>query len=219
MTMLSRHVVVVEDESLLRDLIAKTLESAGFKVTTAANANDAKRAVIAVDPDAVVLDVELGPGPNGFDFAEALQKTSPEIAIVFLTDLPDARFAGREISEIPRGVSYLRKSQLVDSQELVEALDAVLRDRVAPKLRHDLYEGRPLAELSKKQISVLQLLSLGYTNAQIAEARGTTIRAVESIVSRIFLALGIDVQSEGNARVEAASKYLRASGKSVTEIR
>jgi DNA-binding response OmpR family regulator len=39
-----RHVVLVENEPLMRDLLAKSLESAGFMVTTAANAADAKRA-------------------------------------------------------------------------------------------------------------------------------------------------------------------------------
>ena len=88
--MYSRHVVVVEDEALLRDLIAKTLESNGFEVTTAANAADAARAFKAHDPDAVVLDVELGPGPTGFDFAESLHKTAPDVGIVFLTNLPNS---------------------------------------------------------------------------------------------------------------------------------
>ena len=41
--MLSRHVVVVENEPLMRDLIGKTLEASGFRVTTAANAADANR--------------------------------------------------------------------------------------------------------------------------------------------------------------------------------
>ena len=62
--MLSRHVVVVENEPLMRDLIGKTLEASGFRVTTAANAADAKRVHKAVDPDAVVIDIELGPGPD-----------------------------------------------------------------------------------------------------------------------------------------------------------
>jgi DNA-binding response OmpR family regulator len=61
---MSRTVVVVENESLLRDLIARSLEAAGFHVSTAANAADAKRAVKVVDPDACVIDIELGPGPN-----------------------------------------------------------------------------------------------------------------------------------------------------------
>ena len=215
--MYTRHVVVVEDEALLRDLIAKTLEVKGFQVTTAANAADAARAIRANDPDAVVLDVELGPGPNGFDFAETLRATSPDMGIVFLTNLPDSRFAGRDTKDLPKNVAYLRKSQLIDSNELVVALDAVLKDSVAKSQRHDLNEKRPLAELSKKQISVLQMLAMGFTNSQIAESRGTTIRAVEGIISRIFQALDIDVQAEGNARVEAAAAYLRASGKSLAD--
>jgi DNA-binding NarL/FixJ family response regulator len=215
--MFRRHVVVVEDDALLRDLVAKALESNGFEVTTAANAADATRVFRAHDPDAVVLDVELGPGPNGFDFAESLHKSAPDVGIVFLTNLPDARFAGRETKELPKNISYLRKSQLIDSNELVEALEAVLHDAVESGQRHDLDSGRPLASLSKKQISVLQLLAIGYTNAQIADKRGTTVRAVEGIVSRIFQALEIDVQAEGNARVEAASTYLRASGKSLSD--
>ncbi len=167
--MYNRHVVVVEDESLLRDLIAKTLETSGFQVTTAANAADAARVFKATDPDAVVLDVELGPGPNGFDFAESLHKTAPDVGIVFLTNLPDARFAGRETKDLPANISYLRKSQLIDSNELVEALEAVLHDSITADFRHDLDESRPLRGLSRKQISVLQLLAMGYTNAQIAD--------------------------------------------------
>ena len=213
----ARHVVVVEDESLLRDLIAQSLEQVGFVVSTAANAADAKRTCLAADPDAVVVDVELGPGPNGFDFAMALSQASPDVGIVFLTNLPDSRFVNVDPKALPKRVAYLRKSQLVDSGELVSALDAVLRDRIDSNLRHDLEASRPMADLSKKQISVLQLLAIGYSNTQIADKRGTSVRAVEGIVSRIFQALGIDVQAEGNARVEAARKFLQASGKAITE--
>jgi len=213
----TRHVVVVEDESLLRDLIAQSLEQEGFIVSTAANAADAKRACLAADPDAVVVDIELGPGPNGFDFAMALSQTSPDVGIVFLTNLPDSRFVNVDPKTLPKRVAYLRKSQLVDSGELITALDAVLRDRVDSRLRHDLDQNRPMADLSKKQVSVLQLLAVGYSNAQIANKRGTTVRAVEAIVSRIFQALDIDVQAEGNARVEAARKFLQASGKAINE--
>ena len=39
---LTRHILVVEDEPLLRDLLAKSIEAAGFDVSTAANAADAK---------------------------------------------------------------------------------------------------------------------------------------------------------------------------------
>jgi len=208
----SRTVVVVENESLLRDLIARSLETAGFEVSTAANAADAKRAVKAADPDVCVVDIELGPGPNGFDFAEYLSREAQDVGVVFLTNLPDPRFANRDVKIITQNQAYLRKSQLVDSKELIEAVNAVLKEQDVDKFRHDQNLERPLAELSRRQISVLKLVAEGHSNNQIAEERGTTVRAVEGMVSRIFVALGVDAQGLGNARVEATRMYLNAAG-------
>jgi DNA-binding NarL/FixJ family response regulator len=209
---LQRTIVVVENESLLRDLIARSLEAAGFDVSTAANAADAKRAVKATDPDVCVVDIELGPGPNGFDFAEYLSREAQDVGVVFLTNLPDPRFANRDSKSITQNQAYLRKSQLVDSKELIEAVNAVLKEQDVDKYRHDQNQTRPLAELSKRQISVLKLVAEGQSNSQIAEERGTTVRAVEGMVSRIFIALGVDAQGVGNARVEATRMYLSAAG-------
>jgi DNA-binding NarL/FixJ family response regulator len=209
---LQRTIVVVENESLLRDLIARSLEAAGFDVSTAANAADAKRAVKATDPDVCVVDIELGPGPNGFDFAEYLSREAQDVGVVFLTNLPDPRFANRDSKSITQNQAYLRKSQLVDSKELIEAVNAVLKEQDVDKFRHDQNLDRPLAELSRRQISVLKLVAEGYSNNQIAEERGTTVRAVEGMVSRIFVALGVDAQGLGNARVEATRMYLSAAG-------
>jgi DNA-binding NarL/FixJ family response regulator len=209
---LQRTIVVVENESLLRDLIARSLEAAGFDVSTAANAADAKRAVKATDPDVCVVDIELGPGPNGFDFAEYLSRDAQDVGVVFLTNLPDPRFANRDSKSISQNQAYLRKSQLVDSKELIEAVNAVLKEQDVDKFRHDQNQTRPLAELSRRQISVLKLVAEGQSNSQIAEERGTTVRAVEGMVSRIFIALGVDAQGVGNARVEATRMYLSAAG-------
>jgi DNA-binding NarL/FixJ family response regulator len=209
---LSRTIVVVENESLLRDLIARGLEASGFEVSTAANAADAKRAVKASDPDVCVIDIELGPGPNGFDFAQYLAREAPDVGVVFLTNLPDPRFANRDVRVVTQNQAYLRKSQLVDSRELVEAVNAVLKEENVGDFRHDQSLERPFSELSRRQISVLKLVAEGYSNNQIAEERGTTVRAVEGMVSRIFQALGIDAQGVGNARVEATRMYLSAAG-------
>jgi DNA-binding NarL/FixJ family response regulator len=209
---LSRTVVVVENESLLRDLIARSLEAAGFEVSTAANAADAKRAVKAHDPDICVVDIELGPGPNGFDLADYLAREVPDVGVVFLTNLPDPRFADRDAKTVTQNQAYLRKSQLVDSKELIDAVNAVLKEIDVDSFRHDQNLERPLAGLSRRQISVLKMVAEGHSNNQIAEERGTTVRAVEGMVSRIFTALGVDAQGVGNARVEATRLYLNAAG-------
>jgi DNA-binding NarL/FixJ family response regulator len=209
----SRQILVVEDEPLLRDLIAKSLEASGFIVSTAANAADAKRAIKVSDPDAMVVDIELGPGANGLDLAQVISRQFPSIGIVFLTNLPDPRFAVGSEAQISKSQAYLRKSALQSGTELIDAIEAVLRDKVTNQYRHDLASNRPLAELSKRQIATLKLVSEGKTNAQIATLRGTSVRAVESMMGRAFIALGID-PSGSNPRVEAASKFhaLRSSG-------
>lgn len=209
----SRQIVVVENEPLLRDLVGKALETAGFVVTTAANAADARRVCRQVDPDALIVDIELGPGPNGFDLVDAIKAETPEIAVVFLTNLPDPRLGNRESAKLPKNSAYLHKSKLLSGDDLIAALEAVLRDNVPDSYKHNASADNPYLNLSKRQLEVLQLLSTGKTNSQIAKARGTSVRAVEAMVSRIFEILEIDQNAGGNPRVEAAAKYLQISGK------
>jgi DNA-binding NarL/FixJ family response regulator len=112
---------------------------------------------------------------------------------------------------VPKNAAYLRKSNLVDTSELVAALNAVLKSEGSAGFRHDLDSQRPLAKLSGKQLEVLKLISDGLSNQQIADARQTSVRAVEGMVSRIFDALNINVQDEGNSRVDAVKKYFLAT--------
>ncbi|MFM1779133.1 MAG: hypothetical protein RIS51_278 [Actinomycetota bacterium] len=211
--MYNRQVVVVENEPLLRDLVGRALETAGFSVTTAANAADARRVCKQVDPDALIVDIELGPGPNGFDLVDVIKAEIPEIGVVFLTNLPDPRLGNRETAKLPKNSAYLHKSKLLSGDDLIDALEAVLRENVPDSYKHNTTSDNPYLNLSKRQLEVLQLLSNGSTNNQIAAARGTSVRAVEAMVSRIFEILQIDPDAGGNPRVEAAAKYLQISGK------
>lgn len=211
--MYGRQVVVVENEPLLRDLVGRALETAGFSVTTAANAADARRVCKQIDPDALIVDIELGPGPNGFDLVDAVKAEIPELAVVFLTNLPDPRLGNRETDKLPKNSAYLHKSKLLSGDELIGALEAVLRENVPDAFRHNTTSDNPYLKLSKRQLEVLKLLSTGSTNNQIAAARGTSVRAVEAMVSRIFEILQIDPEAGGNPRVEAAAKYFQISGK------
>lgn len=207
-----RSVLVVEDDALLRELLAVALERHGFSVDTAASASDAKRSFSRGDHDALVLDINLGPGPNGFDLAEVLRQQAPHVAIVFLTNVPDPRFVGRAPEDVPKGVAYLRKSSLGDVDALIVALDSALRGSGIDGMRQDRDPDRPLASLTRKQIAVLSLVAAGKSNAQIAEDRGVSVKAIEDTISRAAQALGIDTQEEGNIRVAAARRFLAATG-------
>jgi DNA-binding NarL/FixJ family response regulator len=208
-TRLKRTILVVENEDFLRSLIADSLEKAGFNVATAANGLDAKRLISSVDPDALILDIDLGHGPTGLDLAAQLSMTAPEVGIVFLTDLPDPRFA-RDKHEVKKNHAYLNKKLLADSAVLIEAIEAVLLETGIDDFRHDKLDGRPLANLSRTQLEILKLLSEGKTNQQIADARGRSLSATESAVTRTLEELSIPKEAEVNVRVAAARKYFEA---------
>jgi DNA-binding NarL/FixJ family response regulator len=207
-----RSVLVVEDESLLRDLIVGALTGRGFKVAAAGSAAEAARMFRAIDPDGIVMDIDLGPGPNGFDLAEAFLGEQTGVAIVFLTNLPDPRFAGHGTKDLPPGIAYLRKGAMRDADALVRAVDCAIRGAVDADMRHDRDPSRPLASLTRSQVEILRLVALGRTNQQIADARGTTVKAVERTVARAFLAVGVDEALPANRRVEAARRFVDLAG-------
>jgi DNA-binding NarL/FixJ family response regulator len=207
--MYMRSVVVVEDDDMVRSLIASHIESAGFQVAVASNFTDAMRLIKVVDPDAVVLDIDLGPGPNGFDIAERLWKKSDETAVVFLTTLSDPRLKNTSLKKSQPGVAYLNKHMVTDAALLVEALKAALTDTVDQTFRHDLSAERPLAQLSNLQLQILKLIAEGKTNQQISDIRGRSLAATESAISRTLKALDLDSSSELNTRVLAAREYMK----------
>jgi DNA-binding NarL/FixJ family response regulator len=210
--MSARIVLVVEDDDLLRELIATALEVRGYTVQTAGDITEAKRILRTVDPDGVVLDIDLGPGPTGFDFAQIVNKEAPGTGIVFLTQLPDPRFAPTDETGMPTGVAYIRKSALADLNVLYDALDVAMRGQVTKFHRHDLDADRPFAKLTTKQIEVLKLMAQGNSNAQIATARGTSLKATEDAIRRACAAIGIDGSTEGNTRARAVAKYISVVG-------
>ena len=79
------HLLVVDDDDLLRRSLAFNLEKAGYRVSTAANAEDALLHSQRQRPDLVVLDIGL-PGMSGFDIARAFREDD-SLKDVFLVAL------------------------------------------------------------------------------------------------------------------------------------
>lgn len=77
------HLLLVEDEKLLRRSLAFNLEQAGYTVTTASNAEDALEIVRRDPPDLVLLDIGL-PGMDGLEALRKL-KFETQIPVIFLT--------------------------------------------------------------------------------------------------------------------------------------
>lgn len=206
-----RRLLVVEDEPLMASLLAQVLTSAGFEVGVSADVLDARASVRTFDPDAVLLDINLGDGPSGLDLAHVLHEQRPDIAIIVLTKYPDPRVAGVAKGDLPPGCGFLRKDMVKDTDYLLGAINAVLSDQ-STDARHDLEEAKPLAQLTAKQLEVLRLMAMGYTNEYIAQLKGASRSTVERWSVEIFKALGIDTRGKVNPRVEATRQFIAAAG-------
>ncbi|MBL4690875.1 MAG: response regulator [Rhodospirillales bacterium] len=120
------HVLVIDDDNRLRDLLGKFLGEHGFLVVTASDAADARDKMTLFAFDIIVLDLMM-PGENGLDFAEDLRRRS-KIPILMLTAMgePENRIEGLE-----RGADdYLVKP--FEPKELLLRLHNILRRLPSP---------------------------------------------------------------------------------------
>lgn len=82
------HLLVVDDDRRIRDLLNRYLVEQGFRVTTAADADEARRKLIGIDFDLLVVDVMM-PGESGIALTQSLRqiKSVPIIMILSRFDL------------------------------------------------------------------------------------------------------------------------------------
>jgi two-component system phosphate regulon response regulator OmpR len=91
------HLLLVDDDRRIRDLLSRFLLGEGYRVTTAESAAEARAKLDGLCFDLLILDVMM-PGETGFEFARRLRTTS-NVPIVILTARGEAesRIEGLEI--------------------------------------------------------------------------------------------------------------------------
>ncbi|MSO69961.1 MAG: response regulator [Alphaproteobacteria bacterium] len=122
----ARHILVVDDDDRLRNLLARYLGDKGYRVTGAKDATDARAKLAGMAFDLIVVDVMM-PGESGLELTRALRDTL-DLPILMLTAMgePDDRIAGLEA-----GVDdYLAKP--FEPRELVLRIATILR-RAQPR--------------------------------------------------------------------------------------
>jgi two-component system, OmpR family, phosphate regulon response regulator OmpR len=119
------HILVVEDDRRVRELLRKYLMENGFLVTAAVDAADAREKLAAIAFDLLVLDVMM-PGETGLQLtADLRQRMSTPILLLTARGEPEDRIAGLESG----ADDYLPKP--FEPRELVLRINSILR-RLAP---------------------------------------------------------------------------------------
>lgn len=120
------HVLIVEDEQRLRDLLLRTIINWGFDATAARSAEEAMRQFESAPPDIVLLDLNL-PGMDGLEFFTSLRRRRPEVQGIVLTGFATVE-AARQAVHMDM-VEFLTKPCHLG--EVEQALDRAVR-RIAP---------------------------------------------------------------------------------------
>jgi two-component system phosphate regulon response regulator OmpR len=195
------HLLVVDDDRRIRDLLSRFLAGEGYRVTTAETAMDARAKLKGLSFDLLILDVMM-PGESGFDFAKAIRGDS-NIPILMLTarDAAESRIRGLEMGADdylskpfePRELS-LRIANILKRAQPAPPPPPVESVRFGPFVYHlargELRKGDEIVRLTDREREMLRILAgtPGETVPRMSLAgNGGTVseRAVDVQVNRL----------------------------------
>jgi DNA-binding NarL/FixJ family response regulator len=212
------RVVIAEDSVLMREGLARVLGDADLDVVAAVGSGEELlKALGWAKPDVAILDIRMPPThtDEGAKVAAEIRATQPQIGILLLSQIVEARHALRLFSETPEGFGYLLKDRVLELDDFVEAVRRVARGGTAidPEVVRQLLGRRteqgPLADLSPRELEVLGLMAEGRSNQAICRALFLSPKTVESHVSSIFTKLRLAPAPDDHRRVLAVLAYLQ----------
>jgi DNA-binding NarL/FixJ family response regulator len=211
------RVVIVEDQVLLREGLARLFSDGGHEVV--ASMGDAEHLLPAVAghrPDLVIVDIRMPPSfsDEGARAAREIKQAHPEVGVLVLSQHIETTHAVELVTL--GGFGYLLKDRVLDVGEFLGAAQRVAAGGSAldPQVVARLVSGRGgdgLSELSEREREVLGLMAEGLTNSGIAKRLYVSDRTVEAHVRHVLLKLELPEGEDGHRRVLAVLAHLRAT--------
>ena len=142
------HVLVVDDDDRIRELVKQYLEENNFLVTTAIDAFDAKKKLDVIKFDILVLDIMM-PGKSGLSLTKEIKKNN-SMPIILLTAKGET---GDRIQGLELGADdYLGKP--FEPKELLLRINNILNKIKKPIMPNEVYIGKALINLKKLDIKI-----------------------------------------------------------------
>ena len=142
------HILVVDDDDRIRELVKEYLEENQFLVTTAKDAQDAKKKIEIVKFDILILDIMM-PGESGLSLTKEIKQNNPT-PIILLTAKGEVkdRIEGLELG----ADDYLGKP--FEPKELLLRIKNILKKMRTPVLPEKIYIGNTLINLKRLNIKI-----------------------------------------------------------------
>ena len=209
--------MIVEDEILFRDMLRLSLDAQpGLEVVgTASEGATALQLARDLKPDVVLMDIELGDGPNGIETGIEIKKAVSSIGIVLLSTHKEKEYLTSVPLDQAEGWSYLLKQSVGDIDALTRAVEGAASGLVVldPALVMNL---RPkpntsVGALTSRQGDVLRLMAQGFSNSAIAVELSLGRKSVENYINAIYQHLQISGSDPTHPRVKAVLMYMQDS--------
>jgi DNA-binding NarL/FixJ family response regulator len=213
------RVVIADDSVLLREGLVRLLSDAGLEVVAQVGDGEALRAAVRRErPDVAIVDIRMPPThtDEGARAAEQIRAEQPDVAILLLSQVIEARRALRLFHESPQGFGYLLKDRVLEIDDFLDAVRRVARGGTAidPEVISQLLGGTrpkgPVDDLTSREREVLALMAEGRSNQAICRKLFLSPKTIETHVSSIFLKLGLLPAPDDHRRVLAVLAHLRA---------
>ena len=193
------HILVVDDDTRLRELLQRYLVDNHYRVTSAGDAAEARRKLVGLTFDLIVLDVMM-PGEDGLELTRALRATS-DVPILLLTAMGEAedRIAGLEHG----ADDYLTKP--FEPRELILRIATILRRAKRDEVeaqglrlgactfdpgRGELRRGEEMVRLTTAEAEVMKIFArnpgVTLSRAELSRRSGAlSLRAVDVQIARL----------------------------------
>ncbi|MBI2873161.1 MAG: response regulator transcription factor [Chloroflexi bacterium] len=198
-------VLIVEDQRMFREGIRNRLEQESdiLVVGEAASAEEALGLLAQVQPSVAIVDIRLR-GMSGLELVRLLRQQHPHLKLLVLTGYDFDQYVR---AAVRLGIDgYLLKDApqetLVQAVREVAEGGAVLPSPIASKVIRSYSQERPAIgrsqpdELTLREIDVVELMSQGLRNMEIAQHLSISAKTVESHVASIMSKLGAGSRTE-----------------------
>lgn len=207
---MSIKVAIVEDDSKIRESL-KLILNGSQEYNCIAVYEDAENALYDLpnkNTDVVLMDINL-PKMNGIECVRLLKQKIPEILVIMLTMYQDSQ---KIFNSLQAGaIGYLLKSSspieilqaIKDVSNGGSPMSAQIARKVVQSFFRPNYDPKSSVKLTERETEILDLLSKGYINKEIAEQLSISPDTVHNHLRRIYEKLQV------RTRTEAVVKYLK----------
>ena len=209
------RILLADDHPMIRTALEALLRGTDFEiVATSATGEDALKDIARVEPDLLLLDLQM-PGGTGMDVVRSLTSSGDKVRIIVLT-------AGIDDSSLLEAKSLGVRGLMLKSSDPAYLLDCLERVKsggtwVDPELQARIEElsgtlaASPRPSLAPRERQLIRFVSKGLRNREIAAELGVTEGTVKVYLHAVFEKLGVSSRTELAVRADEflAASYLK----------